>query len=537
MNVNDFVNMAAGGIIGGPIRESTPWVMNRKRDVEQANISKSSAEGEPKLQRGHDLDGSYIDILQGNLGTNTFNAQMQDLGLVPPVQLLTAPANMTVSGSGQRGEPQYTLPNATLTNMTNPLGQAAIGNNVGVMPLYRPQQPITVKPTDIPSFHFEPFQAETEPELDSTLANSPAVLALKTWFKQELATQLTKAMGSYMFTVTQKLTAIITRELAIRDAMIDQLIRISNANAALIKQLLVRIDKVEKTNTDKPVGGRVLNHRDNVLIIDGLKEGASNSENDLVKDVVNMLNEKFAAMELELTNRDVVRAIRLGKQGGDRPRPVKASLQSDWLKKDLMHQKMTLKGTDIYLKDNLPKDLRQLQGIAKKAQKAGEIYFYLMRRDHILIVPYKDAEGVMVYDHNGLMAVLASNKVLIEKLRADANLFDTLPKRKKSKNKAQKKRSDGVDEPAQREPLNVIPGGTDLLSGRRPGEKVTNNDDNGSPPAAGDAANGNKHDDKILNYAKKVSMMTPQMMALFEQFLASHNLKDDEDPVDMENEG
>ena len=158
-----------------------------------------------------------------------------------------------------------------------------------------------------------------------------------------------------------------------------------------------------------------------------------------------------------------------------------------------------------------------------------------MRRDHILIVPYKDAEGVMVYDHNGLMAVLASNKVLIEKLRADENLFDTLPKRKKPENKPQKKRGDGIDEPAQPELPKVIPGGADLLSGRRPGEKVINKDEIYTPD--GDAANGQKHDEKVMNYAKKVSMMTPEMMALFEQFLAKHNVKEDEEPIEMGADG
>ena len=235
MNVHDFVNMAAGGVIGGPIKESTPWNMtNRKRDVKQANSSRSSTEGDPKNARQvSDFDGSYIDIVQGNLEANTMASNMQDLGLVPPVHLKTPIAplpNTTVIGAGQLGDMQYTLPSATLTNMT---GHPIAANRINMIPNYRPQQPIVLNPSEIPSFHFEPFEPSTEPELDSSIINAPAVQALKSWFKQELTAQMTEAMGNYMVLFTNRLMETINRELAVCDQMIDKLIGIGNANGRI----------------------------------------------------------------------------------------------------------------------------------------------------------------------------------------------------------------------------------------------------------------------------------------------------------------
>ena len=70
----------------------------------------------------------------------------------------------------------------------------------------------------------------------------------------------------------------------------------------------------------------------------------------LVRKIVKLLNDHFPHLAFDFSERDILMASRFGKKIPDKPRPVKAVLNSDWAKKDIMKHKWTLQGTDVYLK-------------------------------------------------------------------------------------------------------------------------------------------------------------------------------------------
>ena len=207
MNVNQFVNMAAGGIFGDPIRESTPWNDAQKRDTMDANLSHPSVERDPKSNKhAAELHGSYMDIIRGNLGNNV-TGQVPNISRIPPVHLQTmqqATTHVPMPGMSQLCEAQYSIQGATLGNLGNTMiqQQQQLLPRINLIPNYKPPQPVYLKPGDLPNFYFDPFPTDHEETLTDPLNSSPTFQAMKHYFKTELTAQLTKAMGLYMTSFT-----------------------------------------------------------------------------------------------------------------------------------------------------------------------------------------------------------------------------------------------------------------------------------------------------------------------------------------------
>ena len=87
-------------------------------------------------------------------------------------------------------------------------------------------------------------------------------------------------------------------------------------------------------------------------------------------------------------------------------------MHSDWVKKDLMRNKVMLSGSKVYLNENLDTDMQNLQTHVAKAKKRGYFVSYLTRKNHILVIPGKGETGIRVQNQRELVAVCAGLKAL-----------------------------------------------------------------------------------------------------------------------------
>ena len=100
-----------------------------------------------------------------------------------------------------------------------------------------------------------------------------------------------------------------------------------NACAGTTRDLCNIANKLmEERSTDRLDPGR-----DNTIMIDGLAELNDSSHSEQLKQVLAMLNEQFAKLDLGLESRDILNVEHVGKKA-DRPGPVKTELHSDWIK-------------------------------------------------------------------------------------------------------------------------------------------------------------------------------------------------------------
>ena len=86
-----------------------------------------------------------------------------------------------------------------------------------------------------------------------------------------------------------------------------------------------------------------------------------------------LVNRNFADAEIDLNRRDFIMAHRFGKKHTDKPRPVRAIMDiSDWIKGDLLRNRSLLKGSHVYFKENLSREMQLLDFNASERMKKGD---------------------------------------------------------------------------------------------------------------------------------------------------------------------
>jgi len=119
-----------------------------------------------------------------------------------------------------------------------------------------------------------------------------------------------------------------------------------------LRQAIIDIDK-----TSWEHGGRINNldqySRSNNLVISGIPEDQSQWEKprETAEKVVKTMNEKLKDLNIKSTDIDICH--RLGKIRTEKPRPVIVRFISRMTRNDLMYRRRDLKGTNIYVNEDL----------------------------------------------------------------------------------------------------------------------------------------------------------------------------------------
>ena len=139
--------------------------------------------------------------------------------------------------------------------------------------------------------------------------------------------------------------------------------------------------------------------RDNIIMIDGIPEGET-SRGELSAKVVEVFN-KYYVMLKPFVDAELIGITRLGRMrtGPDaKPRTIKVALHSDWRKIDLLEKRTCLKGSQVYVNDELSKPMQDLKYNARLSQKADQIGKFVVRKDHVMILQGKGNPGIKLYD-------------------------------------------------------------------------------------------------------------------------------------------
>lgn len=106
-------------------------------------------------------------------------------------------------------------------------------------------------------------------------------------------------------------------------------------------------------------------NRNNVIIY-GIDE--KEMESELAKNIVEVLNTK---LEIDINKGDIEQVYRIGKRKiNESPRPIRLLLINNIVKNKIVQTKSKLKGTKIFINDDLPKTLRIRE--AEKRRKRME---------------------------------------------------------------------------------------------------------------------------------------------------------------------
>lgn len=101
------------------------------------------------------------------------------------------------------------------------------------------------------------------------------------------------------------------------------------------------------------------------IIIHGIQE-SENEKTELENKTISILNDK---MKLNLTPSDVHQIYRLGKSGSNKP--IKLCLMNMKLKQEIFNKRSELRGTNIYINEDLPRELR-IRASEHRKQKPAE---------------------------------------------------------------------------------------------------------------------------------------------------------------------
>ena len=150
-------------------------------------------------------------------------------------------------------------------------------------------------------------------------------------------------------------------------------------------------------------------------------------------------------------------------------RPVRVTLNSDWVKRDLLKHWKNLQGSQYYFKENLSRDMQNLDYHVRQAHKKGRFNNYSTRKDVVLIYPAENAVPIEVRSVEELTAVIARFKEMTAKPKSK--------KKTKGKNKHNKPATVANDhgEDSETEPGSD----TDLLvTTETDGESTSSDSDN-----------------------------------------------------------
>ena len=89
---------------------------------------------------------------------------------------------------------------------------------------------------------------------------------------------------------------------------------------------------------------------------------------------------------------------------GNRPGSVKVTFQRGEIRDAVYSCRRDLKGSQVFLKEDLSKSMRNLDFEARKVFKQEKILRYFTRKDHVLLVFEADAAGAKVRSKNSYMA-------------------------------------------------------------------------------------------------------------------------------------
>ena len=143
---------------------------------------------------------------------------------------------------------------------------------------------------------------------------------------------------------------------------------------------------------------------DRSFILDGLK----NTEgNDLKSAVVEALNKWMVSLNGQLVKWSLESVERISQARGDRPGAIKVVVHDPHFKRLLFKYKHELKGSDMYLKEDLDVELRGVEYDARMALKENRIAGYRVRRDHILVIFKENCNGCKVKTRQGFLDLFA----------------------------------------------------------------------------------------------------------------------------------
>ncbi len=91
---------------------------------------------------------------------------------------------------------------------------------------------------------------------------------------------------------------------------------------------------------------------DNVVMYDGVQEEEADAEH-LSMRIVEIINENYMSFDQPLASRDSLSADHLGRPNNKRPGTVRVVLNSDWHKMDVVKYRVHLKGTRIFVNEEL----------------------------------------------------------------------------------------------------------------------------------------------------------------------------------------
>ena len=223
-------------------------------------------------------------------------------------------------------------------------------------------------------------------------------------------------------------------ELNIRDRFINELVIKLNDHSTLLKDCATKLSEILSKLGNR--GARLLSEHDNIIVIDGLEEKDEKYCGKLTKQIMNDLNKNFESVGSELSPRDILSADGLGKKNEKRPRHIKTVFNIDWVKIDIMQNKLYLQGSDIHIKEHLEKPMHDLWYQARLAKKSGFIDKFYVRKRHVPLVPKIGEAGVEVEEQRQLTEVGEEAKAAKVSEAAKQAKKDRKKKKKAQKTKA-----------------------------------------------------------------------------------------------------
>lgn len=162
----------------------------------------------------------------------------------------------------------------------------------------------------------------------------------------------------------------LLRKLAnlVRDSVVAELQSTIDRNTAVIENLQVAL--AERDNTIKQLEAKLDKKTDELeqyqrrqcLRIFGVKEEEGENTDDIVLDVAKKVG-------VDITIADIDRSHRVGRKGGEKPRPVIVKFVSYRKRSELFRNKRRLKSTNLTLREDLTKSRHIL--LTKCIEKYG----------------------------------------------------------------------------------------------------------------------------------------------------------------------
>ena len=147
-------------------------------------------------------------------------------------------------------------------------------------------------------------------------------------------------------------------------------------------------------------------HNDHVFFVDGLKvtEGP-NDDLTLAK----FLKAKMKSLNKPVNASSFVEVEQVEKSTNGRPLTLRVISSSDWTKRRIFRCKSELKGSDVYLREFLDKDMEDLSYQVRIRHKMDCFSHYCVRKDHVLLISGPGFPGVKVYNQDQLIEAEATS--------------------------------------------------------------------------------------------------------------------------------